>query len=332
MDKKRLKDFEKYENKQQKPLQRKLHSDKEINIELRNNYEELQNLEKKYNYNLELIAMLSVVKLSLNDLYGKEIDDLFYKVLDKVEIVIRNKRTDKLLNDYGYFDVNPGYLAAYTDCDPKNIFTPNICWEKDYIFIGDSTIFGKFNNIDIMENLIHELRHALSAQTNTNKYLNDKLFYKRCGLREYFFRSDTDVIEKGTIMDEVFNAYFTDVLLNNILNYKYNKIDNCLLYVIINRLECSPKYYYEGRGYSFEKEICKPLFYNREIVEAANKAALNGKFEDLYILFRDYYGYTDELDYISNDLSIKNEEEEKRFDETLNKFKIKTLNIAERRI
>lgn len=42
------------------------------------------------------------------------------------------------------------------------------------------------------------------------------------------------------------------------------------------------------------------LFYNRKILATANNAALNGKFEDLYILFRDYYGYTDELDYISN--------------------------------
>lgn len=81
-----------------------------------------------------------------------------------------------------------------------------------------------------------------------------------------------------------------------------------------------------------KKEICKPLFYNRKIVEAANNAALNGEFEDLYILFRDYYGYTDELDYISNDLSIKNEEEEKIFNEIVNKFKIKPLNIVEKRI
>ena len=266
--------------------------------------------------------MLSIVKLSLNDLYGKEIDDLFYQVLNKVEIVIRNKRTDKLLHDYGYYDVSPSYLAAYTDCDPKNIFTPNICWEKDYILIGNSSCYRLFNNLDIMENLVHEIRHALSSQRNTNKYLNNKLFYKRCGLHEYFFRSDIDVTEKGIAMEEVFNAYFTDVLLNNILNYKYNKIDNSLLNIIVNRLEHNPKTYYEGIGYKFTKEICKPLFFNKDIVEAAKNAALNGNFNDLFMLFRNYYCYTDELDDI-----MYNFADEKK----VNNFKIKTLDIAERR-
>lgn len=327
--------YEGYDKPLLKPINKMLHTNEDINKKIYNNIGHLKEFQKKYNYNDYLIYLLSIIQISLNDLYGKEINDLFYGVLNDVEIIMGRGRTDKLAKKYGC-NVDSTTEGVFTNRDPKNLFTSDLYFPKDKIIMGDKSRNYTMNNIDRLDTLIHELRHALSARLNTNRYMNDRIFYKRCGLNEtYYLKYSNDNYNVANILDEVFNVYFTNVLVSNILNYKYNNIDKYHIRRIINELEHFPNESYQSGAYDFEVKLCKPLLFNKELLKKANYAAINGKLGSFKDLFDDYYDYADELEELSDDNVIMYSNDSERKEEYINKvkeFKIKTLNIAERKI
>ena len=327
--------YDNYEGPKLKPIDKMLHSNEELNKQIFNYYGYLQDIKKKYNYSDNLISLLTLIQISLNDLYGKKINDIFYKVLSDVEIIIKKGNTNSICKKLGY-KVDSSVMGLYTNNDPMNLFTPNLYYPKDQIIMGTKLKSKKISDIDMTDTLIHELRHALTSYLNTNKYINKEIFYKRSGISEYYFFKDEDeMIALGMLLDEVFNVYFTDVLINNILNYKNNYIDKANIRKILSYIKYCSKDPYESTAYDFEVALCKPLLVNKDIIDLANHAALTGEMDQFKDLFNDYDEYVDLLDELS-DLSYLtkkfNDEEREDYYNKIKEFKKETLNIAKRKI
>ena len=73
----RLVNYKEFTQSVQKPKKKLTHTDYELNnlIKKYNGY--LRDFQKKHDYNDELITMLTLIQISLNELYGKKINDIF---------------------------------------------------------------------------------------------------------------------------------------------------------------------------------------------------------------------------------------------------------------
>jgi hypothetical protein len=316
-----------------KPKKKITHTDCEINNLIRKYNGYLKDFQKKHDYNDELINMLTLIQISLNELYGKKINDIFYQVMDKNRIYLEEGHTYELCQKYGLEETNPYVTGFYTMDKPKNLFTKKTKIIDQKIFIGDTMFNQKLPKIDILETLIHELRHAITSVKETNFYINKNLFYSRSGLSEFFYKKgEEDAYVYGSMIDEVFNVYFTDILMNNILNYKKNNIDRNdfkkYLYTLKNY---STNKVYESTAYDLEKLICKPLFLNKDIVQSANYAAITGDINAFANNFENYNYYINLLDCLSYDFDeyyYLDNEDQNKVKEMILEFKNQTLKNA----
>ena len=278
-----------------------LHTDEEINNLIRKYNFYLKDFQKQHNYSEELITILTLIQISLNDLYGKNINDIFYTVMDKNRIYLEKGHTYEVCQKYGLEETNPNISGFYTINKPINLFEKNTKKVDQKIYIGNKMYGKKVPKIELLETLIHELRHALTSTKNNNYYLDKNNYYIRCGLTEYFFKKGNEnPYAFAVIIDEIFNVYFTDILVNNILNYKNNNIDRTEFKKYLYSLKQFAKVY-ESTSYDLEKLICKPLFFNKKIVKTANYAAMTGDIDAFADNFYNYEDYVNFLDYLSNE-------------------------------
>lgn len=317
-----------------KPKNKLAHTDTEINSLIRKYNGYLRDFQKKHEYNEELITILTLIQISLNDLYGKKINDIFYNVMDKNHIYLEKGHTYELCQKYGIEETSPYVSGFYTMDKPKNLFTKNMKIVNQKIFIGDTMFGHKVPKIDILETLIHELRHALTSVKETNYYVDKELFYIRSGLSEFYYKKgEDDPYVFGNMIDEVFNVYFTDILVNNILNYKKNNIDRNefkkYLYSLKNYATNGGVY--ESTSYDLEKLICKPLFFNKEIVQSANYSAMTGDLDAFASNFENYTDYIDLLDFLAygfDEYYDMNKKDQKQIKNLILEFKNQTLKDA----
>ena len=253
--------------------------------------------------------------------------------MDKNHIYLEKGSTNDLCKKYGIEEVGPYVLGFYTMDRPENLFTKNLKIVDKNILIGDTMFGHKISKIDLLDTLVHELRHALTSVKDTNYYIDKNTFFTRSGLSEFFYgRNEDDDFIFGSMIDEVFNVYFTDTLVNNILNYKKNNIDLLEFKKYLHALNYnSNKRAYESFSYYLEKLICKPLFFNKNIVESANYAAITGDIDAFSGNFENYEDYVNLLDFLSfnfdfyYDLDNKSQQDVKKM---ILEFKNQTLKDA----
>ena len=306
-----------------------MHSDASINKKLWTYYGELQQIKKKYGYSDELISVLTLIWLSFNDMYNN-IDDLYYKLVNNTEIIMSKGEMSTLAKKYNV-EVNERVLGLIMNANPKNLFEDNTYVPNDKILIAGSHNGKRLEKVLVLDSLIHEMRHGLTKILNNNMYIKDDIYFTRTGLIENFYVLKNDNIyctKYGTCIEELFNSYFTESLVNIIKKYKYNTIDNQNIKRFLKELKLEPYY---TSAYQTLFSACSLFFYNKDIVYMANNAGITGKTEDFKNLFDDYYEFANELDQFYYDTVNDNFKNDEYFDK-LYKIKRKTKEITKKRI
>lgn len=168
-----------------------------------------------------------------------------------------------------------------------------VIYGKPVIFLGDVCEKQKISKIEILNNFIHEMRHVLTYNNETFGIMDD-----------------------NAILEECYNTYFTEKLMNTILSLNYNFIT-------------LPKYlqtknYFHVISYREEQILTNPIIRDKELSETINKLVFKGKNEEAKKLFPSIKEYTNDLQEISTilDTYIGINEINKIYD-----FKEKTLEM-----
>ena len=230
---------------------------------------------------------------------GKEFDE----ALLKTNIFLDNKTTDEMALDYNIENIENAdglFLTPDPEIDFKNK-TYKI--NKNKILVGLLNDQYKKNNTILLDQLTHEIRHAVTNINNTNYFIeNDTLFYQRIGLSELIHNKENKAILFNNNIDEFFNVHFTEQMINDILKYKdYNiKNDNILFFLkSLRKANFSSSYY-------ILRLLLYPLTLNNELMELVEHTTYYGNMKDLYYYFFDkgiYFAeYAQELEDVDNNL------------------------------
>lgn len=255
----------------------------------------LKDIARKYNYNEELLDMITFIYLSFYVDFGKNCDFPLYDLFNKVKIIYDHGTVDEisLKNNFGKM---PGGSAAVT------IFVPNLKVFKDSslkqnpqtIILGTHVEDYLAMPVLRLEMLAHEVRHALMGYYNTNTLLDENTYYMRSGLQETYYLRDENTIEHvstkriGATLDEITNTYITELLVNRIISFKKYKIENSNLKRYLDSLKTSqPDGKYRAIGYNSEVKLLYPLLLNEMFINLINQHQFDGEISLIKLFIED---------------------------------------------
>lgn len=261
---------------------------------------EYYNYYKEKNYHGTILNTIVLLKIQYE---LKGLDKEFDEALLKTNIFLDNKTTDEMALDYNIENIENAdglFLTPDPEIDFKNK-TYKI--DKNKILIGLLNNQYKKNNTVLLDQLTHEIRHAVTNINNTNYFIeNDTLFYQRIGLSELIHNKQNKMILFNNNIDEFFNVHFTEQMINDILKYKdYNiKNDNILFFLkSLRKANFSSSYY-------ILRLLLYPLTLNNELMELVEHTTYYGNMKELYYYFFDkgiYFAeYAQELEDLDNNL------------------------------
>lgn len=244
----------------------------------------LKDIAQKYDYNEELLDMITVIYLGFYMDFGKKCDFPLYDLFNKVKIIYDHGSVDEIALKNN-FDKIPGGSAAVT------IFIPNLKVFKDSnlkqnpqtILLG--THVGDYLATPALklEMLAHEVRHALMGYYNTNILLDENTYYMRSGLQETYYLRDDDTKEHfstkriGITLDEITNTYITEILANRIMSFRKYKIENNNLKRYLDSIKTSQSDgKYRAIGYNYEVKLLYPLLLNEVFINLINQHQFDG--------------------------------------------------------
>ncbi|MEG0909863.1 MAG: hypothetical protein RSH78_05850 [Bacilli bacterium] len=293
----------------------------------------LLDIKKKYDYPKMLMDMLELINVALLEDNNKDIDYLFYQALNDVEIVVEARESNEIFKDYNIYGPNEDCSGMFTL--PSPIFNKyDITYQQSKILIGLLQEGFPVTRINFLDTLTHELKHAINSINNSKIKVTDKMVYIRSGIAEFFMTNNGMGTSKSDLLDEVFNVYFTEKIIDQILSYKFYNLDNEFLKRIHTR-DITRNYFSEA--YTFERELVYPLTQNKELLEIIKQACLSGELETLKQFFPiNYNAYNKKLDSLSEQYGKyldycylnKKQKFKKNFEENIEDFKEKTLQIA----
>lgn len=245
----------------------------------------LKDIAQKYNYNEELLDMITFIYLSFYMDFGKNCDFPLYDLFNKVKIIYDHGSVDEIAikNNFGKI---PGESAAVTISIPnlKVFKDPNLKQNPKTILLGTHVEDHLATPVLKLEMLTHEVRHALMGYYKTNILLDENTYYMRSGLKETYYLRDDDINEHfsteriGTTLDEIINTYITELLVNRIMSFRKYKIENNNLKRYLDSIKTSqPDGKYRAIGYNSEVKLLYPLLINEMFINLINKHQFDGE-------------------------------------------------------
>lgn len=247
----------------------------------------LSDVAQKYNYNDELLNMITFIYLSFYMDFGKRCDYPLYDLFNRVRIIYERGTVADIALKNGFGKVPSGSAAV-------TVFVPNLRVFKDSslkqnpqtIILGTHVEDYLATPVLKLEMLAHEIRHALMGYYNTNILLDENTYYMRSGLKEMFYSRDGDVEERfstkvlGTILDEIMNTFITELLVNRIMSFKKYAIEDKNLKRYLDSLTTNqPDGKYRAIGYNSEVRLLYPLLLNEIFISLVNQHQFDGEID-----------------------------------------------------
>lgn len=259
----------------------------------------LKDIAQKYNYNEELLDMITFIYLSFYVDFGKNCDFSLYDLFNRVKIIYDHGNVDEISLKNNFGKMTDGSAAV-------TIFVPNLKVFKDSslkqnpqtIILG--THVGDYLATPVLklEMLLHEVRHALMGYYNTNILLNETTYYMRSGLQETYYLRNKNTSEHistkriGTTLDEITNTYITELLVNRIISFRKYKIENNNLKRYLDSLKTSqPDGKYRAIGYNSEVKLLYPLLLNEMFINLVNHHQFDGEIN----LIKEFIEYNNDI-------------------------------------
>lgn len=312
-------------------------------------YSLMSDIAKKYNYNDELLSMITFIYVAFYLDFGKEVDFPLYDLFNRVKIIYEEGNVSEIANKYGYGKMNDG-------CAAVTIFTPNFRvfnnpeakQNSQVILLGTHVEDYLATPILKLEMLAHEIRHALMGYYNTNKLIDSNTYYMRSGLQETFYkRKDSDnrvtSIARANTLAEITNTYITEIIVNRIMSFSNYDIKNSNLKRYLKSLGTKqPDGRYRAIGYNNEVRLLYPLLLNDMFINLVNQCEFDGNL-DLVKNFietnTDICSYDDfckildevykENNFFAKYVQEKNMDKINRHVENINKIKSVVMSIKE---
>lgn len=228
-------------------------------------------------------------------------------ILSYVVLVDMFKDKEKVLNTL--YDIPVMYKKGLTASE--SLGDDNINLQKGFtrifqdgskiICLGDVYNGKKISEIEFLNNFLHEFRHALTSN-----------------MFDIGLRKDNNYIN----IEEVYNTYFTEILINNLISLNYYDIHDYRIKRYLKKIK--QEYYYHSPGYREEMILTNPVILNKELSEEINRLSFKCENEKARNIFPEFIKYATLLDEISNilDTRIGNNEIEK-----ILAFKEKTIQL-----
>ncbi len=285
----------------------------------------LKDIAKKYDYNEELLDMITFIYLNFYMEFGKKCDYPLYDLFNKVKIIYEYGTVNEISikNNFGKL---PAGIAAVTIFEPNfKIFKdPTQKQKPQTILLGTHVDEYLATPALKLEMLMYEIRHALMGYYNTNILLDQNTYFMRSGLQEtYYLRNDNlenqfTTKRLGMTLDEITNTYITGQAVNRIMSFKKYKIENANLKTYLNSIKTSqPDGKYVAIGYFYEVRLLYPLLLNELFLNLINTHQFDGKIDIVKDFFNrntticNYEQFCELLDTIYNNNLIYPQEVQK---------------------
>lgn len=256
-----------------------------LNKLLREKYFLLKDIAQKYNYNEELLNMITFIYISFYLDFGKNCDFPLYDLFNKVKIIYDHGSVDEIALRNNFVDITGGSAAVTIFIPNLKVFeNSNLKQNPQIILLGTHVEDFLATPVLKLEMLAHEVRHALMGYYNTNILLDENTYYMRSGLQESFYKRDNatkenfSTIRIGTTLDEITNTYISEILVNRIMSFKKYRIENNNLKRYLDSLKTSqPDGRYKAVGYNSEVKLLYPLLLNENFISLVNQHQFDGE-------------------------------------------------------
>ena len=260
-------------------------NNEKFNSLLNEKYFLLYDIAKKYNYSEELLDMMTFIYVSFYMDFGKDSDFPLYDLFNKIKIIYDCGTINEIALKNNFGTMPNGSVAVTIFKQNLNVFKDESLKQKPpTILLGNKVDKLFATPVLILEMLAHEIRHALMGYYNTNLLLDSNTYYIRSGLQEVYYSKNENLKEQftikkiGTILDEIFNTYITELLVNRIFSLKKYKIENDNLRLFLNSIKTSQSDgKYRTIGYNSEVKLLYPLLLDEMFVHLVNHHQFDGK-------------------------------------------------------
>lgn len=274
--------------------------EEKINTKIAETKTTIKEITKHFNYDEEVINILTIVYLSMIML-DDEIEDLLREALSKTYILFTSNPIEeiyqKLLGKKLFRETliqlkqtNSAYFGSF-------IVNEQLV-NENLIIIGPSSSF-----YEKVEDVIHELKHAINEVLPEFCSCNEPYFYS--GLAQ-----ETSYGIKYDMIDEAFNSYLTKIYLDNINFLKKFSIQDLAIKKILKDFKLPKNYHYAYENITI---LCEPLFSSKYLFKKFYYSSLYKSFYELdRALYHalgetqdsiDFFSYLDKIYYSQKDIT-----------------------------
>lgn len=219
-------------------------------------------ISKKYQYDNNITHLLYLIIPAFITKYSLGKETIILNTIKQTEILISSKRSETI---QAYYTSIPHYQN-------------NEITTSKYIIIQN---YEKISLVQLLDNLVHELNHAINSYNQEIKRKDD-ILYLRTGLTHVSYTlPNLEPLEKESsyILEEILNTNQTEEIINLIKNYhdhSYPELNNTI-YAINNETSAS----YNSKSYAIETLVFKPILENKTFLSTLNNLRLSGDVEDI---------------------------------------------------
>ena len=227
-------------------------------------------LSNKFNYPVNIKHVLYLIVPAFIIKYGIKEERTILSCFENVPIYINDSKDKRCT---AYFD-----RKLYSEMKNGNVRY----YSKKEIVLNN---YYSFSLIELIDNLVHELNHAVNSITNEIKW-DDAVVSIRTGLSYIdFYKEDITKVKtrsKDIILEEIINTKQTENIIDIINSFNEYKIDDTefsnTLYALKHDIDTSG---YKSNAYYFQAYICKELMKNKTFIPTVENLRFKGNIEDI---------------------------------------------------
>lgn len=220
--------------------------------------------------------------ISQNNNYDNNITHLLYLIVPafitkysiyKEELILNTIKNTKIITKNN--NPNPNITAYYTSI--PSYINNNITTSK-FIIIEN---YQKTTLIKLLDNLVHELNHAINSYKNEIS-INNNILYLRTGLTHSTYTiPDLKPLKKehSYILEEILNTKQTEDIINIIKSYHdpQNQTINNTIYSINQETNTS----YQSNSYLLQTSITQKILKNKTFISTLNNLRITGDIDNI---------------------------------------------------
>lgn len=155
--------------------------------------------------------------------------------------------------------------------------------------------------IELLDNLVHEINHAVNSVNNEIATDEDKI-YIRTGISSIIYDKKTLTLlskDKESIIEEVINTKQTEEIINIISSFSNYDITNTEISNTIYSINKTTNNHYKSDAYYLQSIVLKQLIENKTFIKTLEELRFKGHIEEIHNWFDNITGKENSLKELS---------------------------------